>query len=79
MAISLRRTRTTSPTTGSSQSVDEISRKLADTGAVLVSLPFQYNCLGDAGPGGDDYDNHDPAFRAIHKTKKWTWAGCSIT
>lgn len=41
---------------GASQSVDEISRKLADPGAALVSLPFQYNYLGDAGPGGD-YNN----------------------
>lgn len=40
----------------SSQSVDEISRKLADPGAALVSVPFQYNYLGDAGPGGD-YNN----------------------
>lgn len=34
-------------------STDEISRKLADPGAALVSVPFQYNYQGSAGPGGD--------------------------
>ncbi|AKC86687.1 hypothetical protein [Pseudoxanthomonas suwonensis] len=37
-------------------SVDEIARKLQDPGAAMVSVPFQYNYLGSAGPGGD-YDN----------------------
>jgi hypothetical protein len=34
-------------------STDEIARKLADPGAAMVSVPFQYNYLGDVGPGGD--------------------------
>jgi len=34
-------------------STDEIARKLADPGAAMVSLPFQYNYLGEMGPGGD--------------------------
>lgn len=38
---------------GSQASTDELSRKLADPGAPLVSVPFQYNYLGSAGPGGD--------------------------
>lgn len=37
----------------SSQSADDISRKLADPGAALISVPFQYNYLGSAGPGSD--------------------------
>jgi len=37
----------------SGHSVDDISRKLADPGAALVSVPIQYNYLGSAGPGGD--------------------------
>jgi len=37
-------------------STDDIARKLADPGAAMVSLPFQYNYLGEAGPGGD-FDN----------------------
>lgn len=36
--------------------VDEVAGKLQDPGAALVSVPFQYNYLGSAGPGGD-YDN----------------------
>jgi hypothetical protein len=34
-------------------STDEIARKLADPGAAMVSVPFQYNYLGEVGPGGD--------------------------
>src|SRR4026208_811118 len=34
-------------------SADEIARKLADPGAAMVSVPFQYNYLGEVGPGGD--------------------------
>jgi hypothetical protein len=34
-------------------STDEIARKLADPGAAMVSLPFQYNYLGEAGPDGE--------------------------
>lgn len=33
-------------------SADEISRKLADPGAAMVSIPFQYNYLGEVGPAG---------------------------
>ncbi|HYG07816.1 MAG TPA: hypothetical protein VD865_15605 [Stenotrophomonas sp.] len=35
------------------QSAEDISRKLADPGAPVVSVPFQYNYLGSVGPGGD--------------------------
>ncbi|MCF7752149.1 hypothetical protein KQ945_15415 [Bacillus subtilis subsp. subtilis] len=34
-------------------STDDIARKLADPGAALISVPFQYNYLGSTGPGGD--------------------------
>lgn len=34
-------------------SADDIARKLADPGAALISVPFQYNYLGSVGPGGD--------------------------
>lgn len=34
-----------------SHSADDISRKLNDPGAAMVSVPFQYNYLGDVGPG----------------------------
>lgn len=37
---------------GGGTSADEIARKLNDPGAAMVSVPFQYNYLGDAGPGG---------------------------
>jgi hypothetical protein len=37
-------------------SAEEIARKLADPGAAMVSVPFQYNYLGEVGPGGD-FDN----------------------
>ncbi|HVJ37734.1 MAG TPA: transporter [Stenotrophomonas sp.] len=33
-------------------STDEIARKLADPGAAMISVPFQYNYSGDVGPGG---------------------------
>jgi hypothetical protein len=42
---------------GQGSSTDEIARKLADPGAAMVSLPFQYNYLGEIGPEGDS-DNH---------------------
>lgn len=35
----------------SGHSSDEIAQKLADPGAALVSVPFQYNYLGDVGHG----------------------------
>ncbi|MFL9585173.1 hypothetical protein [Stenotrophomonas sp. AB1(2024)] len=38
---------------GSGSSTDDIARKLADPGAALISVPFQYNYLGSVGPGGD--------------------------
>lgn len=38
---------------GGAGSAEEIARKLADPGAPMVSVPFQYNYLGSAGPGGD--------------------------
>lgn len=44
------------PASSAGGSVDEIARKLQDPGAAMVSVPFQYNYLGAAGPGGD-YDN----------------------
>ncbi len=59
---------------GSSQSVDEISRKLADPGAALVSLPFQYNYLGDAGPGGDFHNQMlkiQPVIPFVHPNSKF--------
>lgn len=34
-------------------SADDISRKLNDPGAALISVPIQYNYLGDVGPDGD--------------------------
>ena len=34
-------------------STDDIARKLADPGAALISVPFQYNYLGSVGPSGD--------------------------
>jgi hypothetical protein len=34
-------------------STDDIARKLADPGAAMMSIPFQYNYLGEVGPGGD--------------------------
>lgn len=37
-------------------SADDIARKLADPGAAMVSVPFQYNYLGDAGPGDDAHN-----------------------
>jgi len=37
-------------------SADDISRKLNDPGAAMVSVPFQYNYLGDVGPGGDAHN-----------------------
>lgn len=45
------------PTTTDASSSDEIARKLADPAAPIVSIPFQYNYLAEAGPGGDD-TNH---------------------
>jgi hypothetical protein len=39
-----------------SSGVDDVAAKLQDPGAALVSVPFQYNYLASAGPGGD-YDN----------------------
>lgn len=36
-----------------SASSDDIARKLADPGAALISVPFQYNYQGSVGPGGD--------------------------
>jgi hypothetical protein len=33
------------------ESADEIARKLNDPGAPMVSVPLQYNYMGDAGPG----------------------------
>lgn len=39
--------------TPASASTDDIARKLADPGAALISVPFQYNYLGSVGPGGD--------------------------
>jgi len=36
-----------------SSSTDEIARKLADPGAAMVSVPFQYNYLGEVGPDGE--------------------------
>ncbi|MFC3550349.1 hypothetical protein ACFOLC_04915 [Lysobacter cavernae] len=41
---------------GGGSSADDISRKLADPGAALISVPFQYNYQGSAGPGSN-YDN----------------------
>jgi hypothetical protein len=39
--------------TSTSSATDDIARKLADPGAALISVPFQYNYLGSVGPGGD--------------------------
>lgn len=39
-----------------SSSTDDIARKLADPGAALISVPFQYNYLGSVGPGGDAHN-----------------------
>lgn len=39
-----------------SQSADDIARKLGDPTAALISVPFQYNYQGSAGPDGN-YDN----------------------
>jgi len=36
-----------------SGSTDEIARKLADPGAAMVSVPFQYNYLGEVGSDGE--------------------------
>ena len=38
---------------GEGSSTDEIARKLADPGAAMVSVPFQYNYLGEVGPDGE--------------------------
>lgn len=63
-----------SPSPDASHSVDSISRQLADPGAALVSLPFQYNYLGDAGPGGD-YNNQllkiQPVIPFVHAHSKF--------
>ena len=39
-----------------SSSPEDIARRLADPGAALISVPFQYNYLGSVGPGGDFHD-----------------------
>lgn len=40
----------------SGQSADDIARKLADPGAPMISVPLQYNYLGEVGPGGDAHN-----------------------
>ncbi len=44
--------------------VDDVASKLQDPGAALVSVPFQYNYLGSAGPGGD-YDNQQLKIQPV--------------
>ncbi len=39
--------------TDAAASSEEIARRLADPGAALISVPFQYNYLGSVGPGSD--------------------------
>lgn len=39
--------------TDAAASSEDIARKLADPGAALISVPFQYNYQGSVGPGGD--------------------------
>ena len=39
-------------TGGAGTSSDEITRKLADSSAAMVSVPFQYHYLGEVGPDG---------------------------
>lgn len=51
-------------TASSNQSVDDIAQKLADPGAAMVSVPFQYNYLGDVGPGGD-YNNQQLKIQPV--------------
>ena len=41
---------------GEGSSADEIAHKLADPSAAIVSVPFQYNYLGEVGPGGDSHN-----------------------
>lgn len=41
---------------GGGSSADDIARKLADPGAAMISVPFQYNYLGEVGPGGDAHN-----------------------
>lgn len=49
---------------GAGADSDEIAQKLADPGAAMVSVPFQYNFLGHAGPG-DDYDNQQLKIQPV--------------
>lgn len=51
------------PASGGS-SADEIAQKLADPGAAMISVPFQYNYLGSAGPGSD-YDNQQLKIQPV--------------
>lgn len=45
-------------------STDELARKLADPGAALISVPIQYNFLGDVGPGGGAH-NHQLKIQPV--------------
>ncbi|WP_426281607.1 hypothetical protein [Lysobacter soli] len=38
------------------QSADDIARKLADPGAAMISIPLQYNYLGEVGPGENTHN-----------------------
>ncbi|MGV6490426.1 hypothetical protein ACTUVK_001330 [Stenotrophomonas rhizophila] len=51
------------PATGS-DSTDDIARKLADPGAALISVPFQYNYLGSVGPG-DAFHNQQLKIQPV--------------
>ncbi len=38
---------------GTSQSIDDVSRKLADPTAALISVPLQFNYMEGMGPNGN--------------------------
>lgn len=50
--------------TAGGKSIDDIARKLQDPGAAMVSVPFQYNYLGGAGPNGG-YDNQQLKLQPV--------------